>query len=55
MDLKDAIVSAVVGTGTSKKTEKPYTYVDVILKASDNTVIRKRVFLLDFEKQLLQI
>jgi len=55
MDLKDAIISAVTGSDTSKKTNKPYTYADIVFKADNGTVIRKRVFLFDFEKQLLKI
>ncbi|MCL2846379.1 MAG: hypothetical protein FWE38_01690 [Firmicutes bacterium] len=55
MDLKDSILSATTGVGTSQKTNKPYTYADIVFRAENGTVIRKRVFLHDFEKQLLGI
>ena len=55
MDLKNAILSANVVTGTGKKSEKPYTGIDIVFKADKGTVISKRVFLQDFEKQLLNV
>lgn len=55
MNLKDAIISANVSSGIGKKTEKPYTCVDVVFKGEGGTVISKRVFLQDFEKQLLKV
>jgi len=55
MDLKEMILSATVSTGIGKKTEKPYTCVDVVFKGENGTVISKRVFLQDFEKKLLGI
>ena len=55
MDLKEAILSATVGNGTSKKNDKPYTFVDIIFKAENGTMIRKRVFLQDYEKPLLNV
>ena len=55
MDLKNAIISANVVNGTSKKDSKPYTAVDVVFKGENGTVISKRVFLQEFEKQLLNV
>jgi len=55
MDLKNAIISANVVNGTSKKDSKPYTAVDVVFKGENGTVISKRVFLQAFEKQLLDV
>ena len=55
MDLKSLIMSANVGNGTSKKDSKPYTYADIVFRATDGTVIRKRVFIADFEKTILNI
>ena len=55
MDLKDKIISCVVGTGTSKKTNQPYTCADVVIKGENGTVINKRIFIQDFEKPLLCI
>ena len=55
MNLKDAIISANVSSGIGKKSEKPYTCIDVVFKGADGTVISKRVFLQDFEKQLLNV
>ena len=55
MDLKEKIISAVVGSGVSTKTNKPYTYADVVIKADGGAVINKRVFFQDFEKPLLGI
>ena len=55
MELKDAIMSVNVGSAVSTKTNKPYTFADILFKASDGTVVRKRVFFVDFEKALLNI
>jgi len=55
MELKDAIVSATVVNGVSKKEQKPYTAIDILFKAADGTLIRKRAFVQDFEKPLLKI
>jgi len=55
MNLKDAIISANVSSGVGKKSEKPYTCIDVVFKGENGTVISKRVFLQEFEKQLLNI
>jgi len=54
MDLKNAIISATVTDGVSKKNGKPYTAVVVLLKAND-AVITKRFFIQDYEKPLLSI
>ena len=53
MDLKNAIISAVAGNAVSKKTDKPYSYIDVVFKGTDGVVICKRVFVADYEKTLL--
>ena len=55
MNLKDAIISANIVNGVGKKSEKPYTAVDVVFKGENGTVISKRVFLQEFEKQLLNV
>jgi len=55
MDLKNAIISANTVNGISKKESKPYTAIDVVFKGENGTVISKRVFLQDFEKQLLGV
>jgi len=55
MDLKEKIISATIATGISKKNDKPFTAIDILFKAADGTVIRKRAFLLDYEKPLLGI
>jgi len=53
MDLKDAIVSATVSDGVSKKTNQPYTCAVVLIKANNGTLITKRFFIQDYEKPLL--
>ena len=55
MDLKDAIISATVSNGISKKTEKPYTRIDVVFKGENGTIISKPVFLFEHEKKLLNV
>jgi len=55
MDLIDAIISANIVNGTSKKDNKPYTAVDIVFKGENGTIISKRVFLQAFEKQLLGV